>query len=85
MIDALLFVFGYRARKIRSKKLSVLIHNSEKHRDIGSCTVSIHFQRIIDLVCLRQRLRIVIIVDVHNTFSYYTLHVIIDYGCTDTI
>ena len=51
MIDALLFVFGYRARKIRSKKLSVLIHNSEKHRDIESCTVSIHFQRIIDLVC----------------------------------
>ena len=50
VIDAMLFVFGYRARKIRSKKISVLIHNSDEHRDLQSCTVAVHFQRIVDLV-----------------------------------
>lgn len=48
VIDAMLFVFGFRANKIRSKKLSVLIHNSERHQGITSCTVKVHFQRIID-------------------------------------
>ncbi|NXI91160.1 SMC4 protein, partial [Psophia crepitans] len=48
VIDSMLFVFGYRAQKIRSKKLSVLIHNSDKHTDIQSCTVEVHFQKIID-------------------------------------
>lgn len=48
VIDSMLFVFGYRASKIRSKKLSVLLHNSEKHKDINSCTVSVYFQKIID-------------------------------------
>lgn len=46
----MLFVFGYRAQKIRSKKLSVLIHNSDEHKDIQSCTVEVHFQKIIDKV-----------------------------------
>lgn len=46
----MLFVFGYRASKIRSKKISVLIHNSNKHSNLNSCTVSVHFQRIIDKV-----------------------------------
>ncbi|XP_010583275.1 PREDICTED: structural maintenance of chromosomes protein 4 [Haliaeetus leucocephalus] len=48
VIDSMLFVFGYRAQKIRSKKLSVLIHNSDEHTDIQSCSVEIHFQKIID-------------------------------------
>ncbi len=48
MIDSMLFVFGYRANKIRSKKISVLIHNSEDHPDLSSCTVAVHFQKIID-------------------------------------
>ncbi|XP_047420321.1 structural maintenance of chromosomes protein 4 isoform X2 [Sciurus carolinensis] len=48
VIDSMLFVFGYRAQKIRSKKLSVLIHNSDEHKDILSCTVEVHFQKIID-------------------------------------
>ncbi|XP_029883863.1 structural maintenance of chromosomes protein 4 isoform X2 [Aquila chrysaetos chrysaetos] len=48
VIDSMLFVFGYRAQKIRSKKLSVLIHNSDGHTDIQSCSVEIHFQKIID-------------------------------------
>ena len=48
MIDSMLFVFGYRANKIRSKKISVLIHKSENHKQLTSCTVSVHFQKIID-------------------------------------
>ncbi|XP_076645837.1 structural maintenance of chromosomes 4-like protein gluon [Halictus rubicundus] len=48
VIDSMLFVFGYRASKIRSKKLSVLIHNSSENQNINSCTVSVHFQQIID-------------------------------------
>ncbi|XP_054060376.1 structural maintenance of chromosomes protein 4 isoform X2 [Rissa tridactyla] len=48
VIDSMLFVFGYRAQKIRSKKLSVLIHNSDEHTDIQSCSVEVHFQKIID-------------------------------------
>ncbi|XP_041483020.1 structural maintenance of chromosomes protein 4-like [Lytechinus variegatus] len=48
VIDSMLFVFGYRAAKIRSKKLSVLIHKSEDHKDLKSCTVAVHFQKIID-------------------------------------
>ncbi|KAK8749380.1 hypothetical protein OTU49_015814 [Cherax quadricarinatus] len=48
VIDSMLFVFGYRAQKIRSKKISVLIHESEEHKNVQSCTVSVHFQKIID-------------------------------------
>ncbi|XP_067127627.1 structural maintenance of chromosomes protein 4 [Centruroides vittatus] len=48
VIDSMLFVFGYRAQKIRSKKISVLIHNSDNHANVESCSVSVHFQRIID-------------------------------------
>ncbi|XP_066935951.1 structural maintenance of chromosomes protein 4-like [Clytia hemisphaerica] len=49
VIDAMLFVFGYRSKKIRSKKISLLIHNSENHQNIDSCTVKVFFQKIIDL------------------------------------
>uniref|UniRef100_H2Z797 Structural maintenance of chromosomes protein n=1 Tax=Ciona savignyi TaxID=51511 RepID=H2Z797_CIOSA len=49
VIDSMLFVFGYRANKIRSKKLSVLIHNSENHKDATSCTVEVHFEKIVDV------------------------------------
>uniref|UniRef100_A0A3Q3BNK9 Structural maintenance of chromosomes protein n=1 Tax=Kryptolebias marmoratus TaxID=37003 RepID=A0A3Q3BNK9_KRYMA len=48
VIDSMLFVFGYRAQKIRSKKLSVLIHSSDQHKDVQSCSVEVHFQKIID-------------------------------------
>lgn len=50
VIDSMLFVFGYRAQKIRSKKLSVLIHSSDAHPDVQSCTVEVHFQKIVDKV-----------------------------------
>ncbi|KAI8147562.1 hypothetical protein BJV82DRAFT_351738 [Fennellomyces sp. T-0311] len=48
VIDALLFVFGYRANKMRQGKLSELIHNSAKFPNVSSCSVEIHFQEIID-------------------------------------
>ncbi|KAI0253228.1 RecF/RecN/SMC N terminal domain-containing protein [Lactifluus subvellereus] len=48
-IDALLFVFGYRASKMRQGKLSELIHNSAQHPDLQDCSVEVHFREIIDL------------------------------------
>ena len=50
VIDALLFVFGFRAKKIRQAKLKDLIHKSEGHIDIDSCRVSIFFQEVVDQV-----------------------------------
>ncbi|XP_047101961.1 structural maintenance of chromosomes protein 4-like [Schistocerca piceifrons] len=47
VIDSLLFVFGYRSTKIRSKKVSVLIHKSETRQDIKSCSVVVHFVQVI--------------------------------------
>ena len=49
-IDALLFVFGYRASKMRQGKLSELIHNSANFPDLDECSVEVHFREIIDLV-----------------------------------
>ena len=48
----MLFVFGYRASKIRQGKLSGLIHNSENHQDLDNCSVSVFFQMIVDHVSL---------------------------------
>uniref|UniRef100_A0A1I7T2D2 SMC hinge domain-containing protein n=1 Tax=Caenorhabditis tropicalis TaxID=1561998 RepID=A0A1I7T2D2_9PELO len=49
LIDSLLFVFGFRASKIRSDKLANLIHKSAG-RQPDSCTVTIYFQRIVDAI-----------------------------------
>ncbi|KAA0200463.1 hypothetical protein HAZT_HAZT006975 [Hyalella azteca] len=49
VIDGMLFVFGYRAQKTRSKKISNLIHNSEAHPNVESCSVAVHFEKIIDI------------------------------------
>nr|ATL75372.1 structural maintenance of chromosomes 4A [Diachasma muliebre] len=48
VIDSMLFVFGYRATKIRSKKLSSLIHSSNEHPNCPSCSVSVHFHKVLD-------------------------------------
>ncbi|KAJ6499379.1 RecF/RecN/SMC [Mycena sanguinolenta] len=48
-IDALLFVFGYRASKMRQGKLSELIHNSARYPDLEECSVEVHFREIVDL------------------------------------
>lgn len=50
VIDALLFVFGYRANKMRQGKLSELIHNSANYPDLDMCSVEVHFQEIYDKV-----------------------------------
>lgn len=49
VIDALLFVFGKRASKIRLKKISELIHRSKEHQNLQECRVSVHFHEIIDI------------------------------------
>jgi structural maintenance of chromosome 4 len=49
VIDALLFVFGFRASKMRQGKISALIHNSADFPDLRFCEVEVHFQEIFDL------------------------------------
>ncbi|KAJ1988089.1 Structural maintenance of chromosomes protein 4 [Dimargaris cristalligena] len=49
VIDSLLFVFGFNARKIRQAKLSHLIHSSQEHPNLDSCSVEVHFCEILDL------------------------------------
>jgi structural maintenance of chromosome 4 len=51
VIDSLLFVFGFRASKMRQGKISALIHNSAAHPDLDHCEVDVHFQEVMDLVC----------------------------------
>jgi len=48
LIDALLFVFGKRSKKLRIHKLSDVIHKSSEARDLKFSRVSVHFQEIID-------------------------------------
>ncbi|KAJ9193331.1 hypothetical protein DTO164E3_1942 [Paecilomyces variotii] len=49
VIDSLLFVFGFRASKMRQGKISALIHNSANFPDLPFCEVEVHFQEIMDL------------------------------------
>ncbi|CUM64798.1 uncharacterized protein PRCAT00002410001 [Priceomyces carsonii] len=48
VIDSLLFVFGFRALKMRQGKLSELIHNSVDGMKLDFCQVDIHFHNVID-------------------------------------
>ncbi|XP_037817646.1 structural maintenance of chromosomes protein 4 [Lucilia sericata] len=48
VIDSMLFVFGYRANKIRCKKISTLLHNSARYPNINMCSVAVHFRQIED-------------------------------------
>ncbi|QLQ82434.1 hypothetical protein HG537_0H01960 [Torulaspora globosa] len=48
VIDSMLFVFGFRATKMRQDRLSDLIHNSELHPNLQSCSVEVHFHYVID-------------------------------------
>lgn len=50
VIDAMLFVFGKRAKQLRLNKVSELIHNSTYHQNLEMARVSVHFQEIIDTV-----------------------------------
>ena len=49
VIDSLLFVFGFRASKMRQGKISALIHNSAGFPNLEFCEVEVHFQEIMDL------------------------------------
>ena len=49
VIDSLLFVFGFRASKMRQGKISALIHNSAAFPDLDFCEVEVHFEEVIDL------------------------------------
>ncbi|KAK9135493.1 hypothetical protein Syun_014823 [Stephania yunnanensis] len=49
VIDAMLFVFGKRAKQMRLNKVSELIHNSNNQQNLDSAGVSVHFEEIIDL------------------------------------
>ncbi|KAF7196079.1 Structural maintenance of chromosomes protein 4 [Pseudocercospora fuligena] len=48
VIDSLLFVFGFRASKMRQGKISALIHNSAQYPDLDYCEVEVHFQMVMD-------------------------------------
>ncbi|TQS37103.1 hypothetical protein Golomagni_02433 [Golovinomyces magnicellulatus] len=48
VIDSLLFVFGFRASKMRQGKISALIHNSSQFPNLDHCEVTVHFQEVID-------------------------------------
>jgi len=48
VIDALLFVCGYRASKLRQKKVSQLIHRSKDCMDLPYAKVSVVFEEVID-------------------------------------
>ncbi|GMH53692.1 hypothetical protein TrST_g10176 [Triparma strigata] len=50
-IDAMLFVFGKKAKKLRLNKISELIHSSEDYtgkNQLNSAKVGVHFHEIID-------------------------------------
>lgn len=59
VIDSLLFVFGFRASKMRQGKISALIHNSAQYPNLDHCEVAVHFQEVMDLVCS------------HTTFPFF--------------
>ena len=48
VIDSLLFVFGFRASKMRQGKISALIHNSAQFPDLDFCEVEVHFNEVMD-------------------------------------
>ena len=48
LFDALLFVFGKRAKRSELNKTSDLIHRSTRYPNMEYCRVSVHFQLIID-------------------------------------
>ena len=49
VIDAMLFVFGKRAKQLRLNKVSELIHKSEKHRNLDTAKVTVHFHEVVDV------------------------------------
>lgn len=48
VIDSLLFVFGFRASKMRQGKISSLIHQSAHYPNLDFCEVQVQFQQVVD-------------------------------------
>lgn len=48
VIDAMLFVFGRRAKQLRHSKMRELLHHSSTFPDVQSATVTVFFHEIID-------------------------------------
>jgi len=48
VIDAMLFVFGRRAKQLRHSKMSELLHHSDTYPDVRTGTVTVNFREIID-------------------------------------
>ncbi|AMD22913.1 HHR144Wp [Eremothecium sinecaudum] len=78
VIDAMLFVFGFRASKMRQGKLSNLIHKSETHSNLSFCSVEIRFHYIMDeadgssrVLTDRQELSVMRKAFRNNTSKYY--------------
>ena len=49
LMESLLFVFGKKAKKMRLKKLSDLIHKSTDHTNLNYARVSVYFKEIKDI------------------------------------
>ncbi|EPS67536.1 condensin complex components subunit, partial [Genlisea aurea] len=49
VIDAMLFVFGKRAKQMRLNRVSELIHCSTNYQNLDSARVSVYFQEILDM------------------------------------
>lgn len=49
VIDAMLFVFGKKAKKLRLNKLGELIHRSDTYPNLDFCRVAVHFVDILDV------------------------------------
>ncbi|VDP01170.1 unnamed protein product [Soboliphyme baturini] len=70
VIDSLLFVFGFRAQKIRCKNMRVLIHNSDGHQDVDFCSVEVHFALINDTIVQDSEFVVARTIDKRNNSRY---------------
>ncbi|KAI8034191.1 structural maintenance of chromosomes protein 4-like [Drosophila gunungcola] len=48
IIDAMMFVFGCRANRIRCSRISALIHSSSQFLNVENCSVEVHLKQIVD-------------------------------------
>ncbi|KAI5714400.1 hypothetical protein M8J76_016352 [Diaphorina citri] len=80
VIDAMLFVFGSRASRIRCTNNQSLVHNSESVRNCDSCTVTVKFVEIIDQaqdaydIVPESDIRITRTAYKYNNISYYYIN-----------
>ncbi|OMJ91395.1 hypothetical protein SteCoe_6079 [Stentor coeruleus] len=76
LLESLLFAFGKRARKMRLKRLSELIHHSNTYPNVSEASVEVYFQNIIDTenegfeVVSNSKLILTRIVRKNNTSEY---------------